>query len=89
MKGKNMAHHKTKYDQEFVNRVHEMKALTFKHSEIAKELNIKEPAVAYIIKNRTYEKISPMDVVMEVFHEEDEKPSLWQRAKKKLKFWQK
>ncbi len=82
-----MAHHKTKYDQEFVNRVHEMKALTFKNSEIAKELNIKEPAVAYIIKNRTYEKISPMDVVLEVFHEEEAKESMLTKAKRLLKFW--
>ena len=82
-----MAHHKEKYSQNFVNRVHEMKAVKFTNEEISKELNIKTPAVAYILRNRSYVKTSPMDVVLEVFHEEDEKPSLWQRLKKKLKFW--
>ena len=82
-----MAHHKTKYDQEFVNRVHEMKALTFKNSEIAKELNIKEPAGVLIFRNRSYVKTSPMDVVLEVFHEEEAKESMLTKIKRLLKFW--
>tara|TARA_R110000787_G_scaffold280417_1_gene391134 strand:+ start:358 stop:606 length:249 start_codon:yes stop_codon:yes gene_type:complete len=82
-----MAHHKEKYNQNFVNRVHEMKAVKFTNEEISKELNIKAPAVAYILKNRSYVKTSPMDVVLEVFHEEEAKESMLTKIKRLLKFW--
>ena len=84
-----MIHHKEKYNQNFVNRVHEMKAVKFTNEEIGKELNIKAAAVTYILKSRPYVKTSPMDVVLEVFHEEEEKESMSAKIKKLLKFWQK
>ena len=84
-----MIHHKEKYNQNFVNRVHEMKAVKFTNEEIGKELNIKKAAVTYILKSRSYLKISPMDVVLEVFHEEEEKESMPTKIKRLLKFWQK
>jgi hypothetical protein len=54
-------------------------------------LYINARAVSYILKNRNYVEDIPKDEVLEIFHEkaEEGKPSLWQRIKRKLKFWQK
>ena len=86
-----MSNFKEKYNQEFVNKVHEMKATHYTHDEIAKTLKINTRAVSYILKNRSYDGEVPKDEVLEIFHEavEEEKPTLWQRIKTKLKFWQK
>ena len=82
---------KEKYSQEFVNKVHKMKMEKFTNTEIAQELYINARAVSYILKNRNYVEDIPKDEVLEIFHEtvEESKPSLWQRIKSKLKFWQK
>lgn len=82
---------KEKYSQEFVNKVHQLKATTFSNADIAKELDITTRAVSYILNNREYAQEIPKDEILEIFHEavEEEKPTLWQRIKMKLKFWQK
>ena len=86
-----MSNFKEKYSQEFVNKVHKMKMEKFTNTEIAQELYINARAVSYILKNRNYVEDIPKDEVLEIFHEtvEEGKPSLWQRIKRKLKFWQK
>ena len=86
-----MSNFKEKYSQEFVNKVHKMKMEKFTNTEIAQELYINARAVSYILKNRNYVEDIPKDEVLGIFPEavEEEKPTLWQRIKSKLKFWQK
>tara|TARA_R110000751_G_scaffold23668_1_gene65299 strand:- start:865 stop:1134 length:270 start_codon:yes stop_codon:yes gene_type:complete len=89
-----MAHHKEKYNQEFVNKVHEMNSkhdsgFNFTKEEIGKQLNINSKAVYYILKNRPYIEPSPKDEILENFHEKETEESMAMKIKKLLNFWKK
>ena len=86
-----------KYDQDFVDVVHHLnKIYKGDRDQIAEEMGVKRRTVRYIINKRKPSKISGAklaskvdkflqpDAVVESFHEQDIKLTIWQRIKKIL-----
>ena len=69
----------TKYDHNFVNKVHWYRSKDMPKASIAKKMGVSERAIKYIIRKR--KPSAPIDAVVENFHDEDVKITIWQRVK--------
>ena len=90
---------KSKYDQDFVDVVHHLnKKYKGDKNKVATDLKMKKRAVAYIIEKKKpskyylsgaklaskVDKFLQPDAVVESFHEQNSKLTIWQRIKKLL-----
>jgi transcription initiation factor IIE alpha subunit len=86
-----------KYDQDFVDVVHHLnKKYKGDRDQIAEEMGVKRRTIRYIINKRKPSKLSGAklvskvdkflqpDAVVESFHEQDSKLTIWKRIKKLL-----